>query len=129
MVMLRDVSAGGFLSGTASSEHPADAVVQAVVAALGLGHGVLAAVAEGWRARDGVTAVSVIDDVPARTIDTDLRLVLAMPAPGRLAVTTEDAEYRVLRLPATAVVVRTTPGAPALDEIDSKMAKLEALGP
>jgi len=52
-----------------------------------------------------------------------------MPAPGRLAVTTEETEYRILRLPAAALAVSATPGASVLEEIDVWMASAEALGP
>lgn len=129
MVMLRDVSAGGFLSGTASSENHAEALVQAVLTALDLDDGMLAAIAEDWKALDGIIAVTVVDDGSSDAADAHTRLVRAMPAPGRLAVATEDAEYRVLRLPGTAVVVHATPGAQTLEAIDVWMAKAEALSP
>jgi hypothetical protein len=52
-----------------------------------------------------------------------------MPAPGRLAVTTDDTEYRVLRFPAMAVAVSASPSAPILKDVDEWMAKAERLGP
>lgn len=130
MAMLRDVSAGGFLSGTASSEDHGDAVVQAVLTALGLDDGILAAIADHWKTLDGIHSVSMIGpDTETPAAGAHVRLAKAMPAPGRLAVTTEDSEYRVLRFPATEVVVQAAPGTPTLDEIDTLMAKLAALGP
>ena len=128
MAMLRDVSAGGFLSGTAASEDHADAVVDAVLTALGFGDGVVPAIAERWRALPGITSVSVVRlDPITPTPGTHARLAEAIPAPGLLAVTTVDADYRVLRFPTTAVVVQAEPNAPALDDIDVWMAKAEAL--
>lgn len=130
MVMLRDSAAGGFLSGTAASENHADAVVQAVLTAVGLSDGVLSAIVERWRALDGIAAVSTVGADPSTpAAGAHVRLVHAMPAPGLLAVQTEDAEYRVLRFPTAAVVVQAAPGASALDEIDTWMTKAEAFAP
>ena len=130
MAMLRDISVGGFLSGTASSEDHGDAVVQAVLTALGLVEGLLAAIADHWKTLDGVHSVSVTgSDAETPAAGAHVRLAQAMPAPGRLAVTTANDEYRVLRFPSAAVVVQAAPGAPGLEEIDTVMAKLEVLGP
>jgi len=135
MAMLRDHTDGGFLSGTASAEGHADAVVSAVLKALGLDGGILAPVAARWKAANDVRAVSVIEqdletpEVDGDDVSTHLRLVKAMPAPGRLAVETEDTAYRVLRFPAMAMVISTEPSAPTLGEIDAWMAKAEAFGP
>ncbi|MBV8981005.1 MAG: hypothetical protein JO086_08920 [Acidimicrobiia bacterium] len=130
MAMLRDISAGGFLSGTASSEDHADAVVQAVLTALGLADGILGAIVDHWKALGGIQAVSVIGPATETpTAGAHVRLMQTMPAPGRLAAATTDAEYRVLRFPDIATVVQAAPDASGLDEIDASMAKLEALGP
>jgi hypothetical protein len=135
MVMLRDHIAGGFLSGTASGKDSADALVQAVLAALGLGDGILAAIAERWRAMPGVDAVALVEGEEMTSCsgcddqDALARLARTLPAPGRLAVTTADAEYRVLRLPAAALAVVTTSSAAVLEQIDGWMAAAEALGP
>jgi hypothetical protein len=133
MVMLRELPNGTFRSGTATTEDRSDALVQAVLSALGLDDGILAAVAIRWGANVDVKAANVFaDDRPLTAMGQEVgpsKLVRSMPAPGRLAVTTEDTEYRVLRLPAVALVVSTAPAASVLDEVDAWMAKAEALGP
>jgi len=134
MVMLREHPDGGFRSGTAAAENSADAVVKAVLSALDLAGGVLPAIAERWAARSDVSAASVIEGHLATTaigelehVEAHKMLVRTMPAAGRLAVTTEDTEYRVLRLSAVSVAVSTKPGARSLDAIDTWMARAEAL--
>jgi hypothetical protein len=136
MAMLREEPNGSFRSGTAAAEDRGDALVQAVLAALGFNDSVLATVAARWRALPDVMAASVVEGDSAATsvgvddhADAHTRLVRAMPAPGLLAVTTEDTEYRVLRLADVALAVSAAPAAPAFEEIDEWMAKAEALAP
>jgi hypothetical protein len=136
MVMLREQPAGAFRSGTASADDNASAVIEAVLAALDLEDGILAAVTTRWAAAPDVRAVSVIQRnvvTPQRgtnrDVESHIRLTQAMPAPGRLAVTTDETEYRVLRFPAMAVAVSASPSAQTLKEVDEWMAKAETLGP
>ena len=136
MAMLRDVPGGMFLSGTALADDACDAVLQAVLTALGIEENFLSAAAKRWTDRVDVQAAGVIDaEGVAPSLDDEaglnphVRLVQTLPAPGRLAVTTQEAEYRVLRFPAAALVVSTTPNADALQEIDAWMASAEAMGP
>jgi hypothetical protein len=136
MVMLRDHAAGGFLSGTSSAEDGAEALVQAILTALGLEDGIVPAAVGKWLDNDDVRAVTAVEAGAATPAvnaggraDTHVRLVEALPAPGRLAVTTDRAEYRVLRFPSMAVTVEATPLAAILEDVDAWMAKAEALGP
>jgi hypothetical protein len=136
MVMLRDQAAGGFLSGTASAEDGAEALVQAILTALRLEGGIVQAAVGRWLDHDDVRAITAVEAgmaTPAVNAggraDTHIRLVEALPAPGRLAVTTERAEYRVLRFPSMAVTVEAAPSASILEDVDAWMAKAEALGP
>jgi hypothetical protein len=57
--------------------------------------------------------------------DRQWRLVRSLPAPGRLAVATEDAEHRVLRLPAAALVLSASHGADVLNDVDEWMLLVE----
>jgi hypothetical protein len=131
MVMLREQPEGAFRSGTASDEGEGPAVIGAVLNALSLDDGVMAAVADRWRAESGVSAVTLIQRdalMPGENnpdVDTHIQLARIMPAPGRLAVTTDDAEYRVLRFPAMAAAVSAAPRSPVLQEIDGWMARAE----
>jgi hypothetical protein len=136
MTMLRIEPERTFVSGTALADEAADAVAQAVLTALGLENNLLTVAATRWRTKSGVRAVTVIDGEVVTAVigddddaDAHVRLVETVPAPGRLAVTTDEADYRVLRYPAAALVVSTSPRAEVLQEIDAWMARAEALGP
>jgi hypothetical protein len=135
MVMLREEGDAGahFRSGTARGTNEAEAVVGAVAAALGAEQGVLAGTVEHWAGSPETAAVTVVvgDEVVASTGGPDaaaahMRLSSALPAPGRLAVGTEDTEYRVLRLPDAAFAVSATPGAAVLADLDVWMGVVEA---
>jgi hypothetical protein len=135
MVMLRVEGEDGtrFRSGTARGPSEAVAVVDAVVAALGAEDGVLKGTLDRWASRSDAEAVTVLlgDDVVASSGDPDAavahhRLSSSLPAPGRLAVGTEDREFRVLRLPDAAIAVSATPGAAVFADIDDWMGVVEA---
>ena len=132
MAMLRDGEA--FCSATAPGPGETAAVEQAVLDALGLGDGILTAIAVRWASEPGIRAVSVVEGNQTTTtigdnddVRTHLRLAGTLPAPGRMAVIIDDAEYRVLALPSAGLVVSTDRGADALAEIDAWMARAEAL--
>ena len=132
MAMLRDGDA--FCSATAPGPDESSAIGQAVVEALGLNDGILAAIAVRWGSQSGVRAASVVEGGHTTTAIGDddsvgmhQRLVPTLPAPGRMAVTTEDTEYRVLSLPSAGLVVSTDRGAEILTEVDAWMAHAEAL--
>lgn len=136
MTMLREAPDGRFLSGTASADDPASAVLSAVMSALRVQDGMFAAIAERWKEIAEIRAVSVIEGNalgPVSRENGELedheKVLQTMPAPGRLAVVTEDREYRVLRFPAAALAVSTAPAAVILDDVDMWMAKAEAMGP
>jgi hypothetical protein len=136
MTMLREAPDGRFLSGTASGDDPSSAVLGAVVAALRVQDAMFATIAERWKELTEIRAVSVIQGDASRPasgdadeVDDHAKVLQTMPAPGRLAVITEDREYRVLRFPAAALAVSTEPGAPVLTDVDAWMAKAEAMGP
>jgi hypothetical protein len=135
MVMLRQESTDGarFRSGTARASDDAEAVVDAVVAALGAEDGVLAGTVDHWASIAETAAVTVVhgDEVVASTGAphdevTHMRLSASLPAPGRLAVGTEETEYRVLRLPDAVFAVSAPPGAPVFAELDDWMGVVEA---
>jgi hypothetical protein len=132
MAMLRDGDA--FCSATAAGPGETVAVEQAVLDALGLSDGILTATALQWASESGVRAVSVVEgDQTTMAVGNEdrvrahLRLAGTLPAPGRMALTTEDAEYRVLALSSSGLVVSTDRGAEVLAEIDAWMARAETL--
>jgi hypothetical protein len=135
MVMLREESSEGarFRSGTARASDDAEAVVEAVVAALGAEEGVLAGTVEHWASIAETAAVTVVhgDEVVASAGAphdevAHMRLSASLPAPGRLAVGTEDTEYRVLRLPDATFALSGSPGAPVFADLDDWMGVVEA---
>jgi hypothetical protein len=104
-----------------------------VVAALDAEEGVLQGTVERWAASPDTEAVTVIrgNDVVAAAGDpgasaAHCRLSSSLPAPGRLAVGTEQTEYRVLRLPDAALALSASPGSSVFVELDDWMSVVEA---
>jgi hypothetical protein len=137
LVMLRECSADGtrFRSGTCLHDSGPDAVVGAILSATGAHRGVLTEMADRWAEHPDVHAVMVIQgaEVTTRTGppeegDRQWRLVRSLPAAGCLAVATGEAEHRVLRLPAAALVLTAPHGASVLKDVDGWMSAVEEQG-
>jgi len=134
MVKLRADGTVRFRASAAPGTSRADAVVHAVLRALDLDEGVLVGAGRRWSEHDDVGAVTVVEfvEVPVHTgsdmtTELQLRMIAAMPGPGRLSFETRAAEHRVLRLPAAALAVAVRPGADILADIDDWMVNVEEL--
>jgi hypothetical protein len=122
-----------FLAGSSIADAGRTAIIRAIATAVGWEHGALVAAATTWATSPGVRAAVVFeagDEVFSTGPDADLHrqraLLLVAPDPGRLAVRTESAEYRVLRLAEAGLVIGCSPGANVLEDVDRWCAAVEA---
>lgn len=136
MVSLRDSleRATAYLGGSAVAGDPSNAIARAVSQAVGLDGGALVMGGRRWWSTGEVKAVLVVEshedafvEGEADDIERQRALVATVPEVGRLAVSTESCEHRVLRLADASMVVTCDPEARILDEIDRWCSDVEAL--
>jgi hypothetical protein len=120
-----------FNGATATASHTSEAVLIAATRALGLDGGILVGVARRWQGRPGVLALSVhgsgaLQHGAEEFVAMHGRLLELVPRPGRLMVTTESAEHRLLVLPEAAAIVTMSCRSMVIGEIERAFEAIEA---
>jgi hypothetical protein len=131
LVTIRAVEHGEtfFRTATAVASTELEAVAEAALAAFGVTHDLLSSLARSVSGSTGILGVTVMDREGVRFTDGEggghIGLVGMLPAPGRLAAATEEAEHRVLCLANAAVVISSKPGCGLEEYIEEAFARLE----
>jgi hypothetical protein len=120
-----------FNGATAIHGERSEAALMAATRALGLDEGILVALARRWQARPGILALSLHGGValhfgPEPLVEVHAQLLELAPGPGRLSVTTESAEHRLLVLPSSAAIVTVSRRSMVLGEVASAFEAIEA---